>query len=134
MTPERWRQITEMFHAASERDPARREAFLAEACRDDPTLRREVEAMLVGLDHAGQFGETPLFASASRPGAASPLDIIQLAAGSQLGPYQILGLLGAGGMGQVYKAFDPRLHREIAIKTAAERFTTGASRCIYSTR
>jgi predicted Ser/Thr protein kinase len=50
-------------------------------------------------------------------------DVIQLAPGSQLGPYQILSLLGAGGMGQVYKAFDPRLHREIAIKIAAERFS-----------
>ena len=123
MTPERWRQITEIFHAAREREPARREAFLAEACRDDPTLRREVEAMLVGLDHAGQFGETPLFASASLPGPASPLDVIPLAPGAQLGPYRILSLLGAGGMGQVYKAFDPRLHREIAIKIAAERFS-----------
>jgi len=123
VTPERWRQITEIFHAARERDPARREAFVAEACCDDPTLRREVEAMLVGLDAAGQFGETPLFASASRPEPAAPLDVIQLAPGSQLGPYQILSLLGAGGMGQVYKAFDPRLHREIAIKIAAERFS-----------
>ena len=123
MTPERWREITEIFHAARDRDPARREAFVAEACRDDPTLRREVEAMLVGLDDAGQFGETPLVASASRPEPASPLDVIQLAPGSQLGPYQILSLLGAGGMGQVYKAFDPRLHREIAIKIAAERFS-----------
>ena len=50
-------------------------------------------------------------------------DVTGLAPGSQLGPYQILSLLGAGGMGQVYKAFDPRLHREIAIKIAAERFS-----------
>ena len=123
MTPERWRRITEIFHAARERDPASREAFVAEACGHDPTLRREVEAMLAGLDRAGQFGETPLFASASRPELASPLDVVHLPPGSQLGPYQILSLLGAGGMGQVYKAFDPRLHREIAIKIAAERFS-----------
>jgi non-specific serine/threonine protein kinase len=123
MTPERWRQITEIFHAARERDPASREAFVADACRDDPTLRREVDAMLVGLRDAGQFGETPLFASSSRPEPAFPLDVIQLTPGSQLGPYQILSLLGAGGMGQVYKAFDPRIPREIAIKIAAERFS-----------
>jgi serine/threonine protein kinase/tetratricopeptide (TPR) repeat protein len=123
MRPERWRQITEIFHAARERDAASREAFVAEACGEDPTLRQEVEAMLVGLDRAGQFGETPLLASASRPESGSPLDVVQLPPGSQLGPYQILSLLGAGGMGQVYKAFDPRLHREIAIKIAAERFS-----------
>jgi non-specific serine/threonine protein kinase len=123
MTPERWHQITATFHAARERDPAHREAFIADACRDDPTLRREVEAMLAGLDHAGRFGESPLFASASRPEPPPPRDVIQLAPGSQLGPYQIRGLLGAGGMGQVYKAFDPRLHREIAVKVAPERFS-----------
>ena len=123
MTPERWRQITEIFHAARERDPERREAFVAEACRDDPTLRREVEAMLAGLDDAGQFGETPLFVSDSQPEPPPPRDVSPLAPGSQLGPYQILGLLGAGGMGQVYKAFDPRFPREIAIKIAVERFS-----------
>ena len=106
MTPERWRQITEIFHAARERDPAGREAFVAEACRDDQTLRQEVEAMLVGLDDAGQFGENPLFASASRPEPASPLDVIQLAPGSQLGPYQILSLLGAGGMDGVPRSLE----------------------------
>lgn len=123
VTPERWRRITEIFHGARERDPARREAFVAEACRDDPTLRPEVEAMLAGLDGAGQFGETPLFASASGSEPASSPDVVHLAPGSQLGPYRILSILGAGGMGQVYKAFDPRLHREIAIKIAAERFS-----------
>jgi eukaryotic-like serine/threonine-protein kinase len=87
MTAERWRQITEIFHAAREHDPASREAFVAQACRDDPTLRQEVEAMLVGLDRAGQFGERPLFASASRPEPVRTIDVIQLAPGSQLGPY-----------------------------------------------
>ena len=123
MTPERWRQITKIFHAACEREPARREAFVAEACGDDPALRLEVEAMLVGLANASQIGEIPLFASASRSGPASPLDVRQLAPGSFLGPYRILSLLGAGGMGQVYKALDPRLDREIAIKVAVERFS-----------
>ena len=124
MTPERWRQITEIFHSARQLDPASRETFIAEACGDDTMLRREVEAMLVGLDHAGEFGETPLFAASSPPEPPPPADdVMHLAPGSQLGPYQILSLLGSGGMGRVYKAFDPRLPREIAIKVAAERFS-----------
>jgi serine/threonine protein kinase len=120
MTPERWHQLTEIFHAARVLDAASRKTFVADACRDDPTLQREVDAMLAGLDHAGQFGETPLFATSPEP---SPPAVRHLAPGSQLGPYQILSPLGSGGMGQVYKAFDPRFPREIAIKMAAERFS-----------
>jgi hypothetical protein len=50
MTPERRRRITEIFHAARERDRAQRESFVAEACRGDARLQREIEAMLVALD------------------------------------------------------------------------------------
>ena len=123
MTPERWRRITEIFHAAREHDPAHRESFVADACRDDATLRRDVEEMLGGLDCAGRFGEAPLFAAALPSLSAPSGDVIPLAPGSQLGPYELRGILGAGGMGQVYKAYDSRLHREIAIKVAAERFS-----------
>ena len=98
MTPERWRQITELFHAAREREPTRRAAFLAEACHEDPTLRPEVESLLAGHDDGGKFDLSPAFKSASKPESAAPT---KLATGSQLGPYQILGFLGAGGMGQV---------------------------------
>ena len=64
MESERWQQVTEIFHAALASDPARREAFLADACGGDATLRGEVEA-LVGAHHeAGPFGETPLFVPA----------------------------------------------------------------------
>ena len=78
MTPERWRQITQLFHAARERDPAQRDTFLADACREDPALQREVAAMLAGHEHAGQLGEVPLFTPASR-----------LEPGFSLGPYPI---------------------------------------------
>jgi eukaryotic-like serine/threonine-protein kinase len=123
MTPERWRQVTGLFHGARGRDPAGRDAFLSDACRGDPTLRPEVEAMLAGLDHAGRFGDDPLVASGSQPEPGpSPL-VVQLAAGSELDRYRILGHLAGGGMGQVYRAFDPRLHREVAIKVCAARFS-----------
>src|SRR5258707_11444418 len=123
MTSERWHWITELFHAARPQDPAGRELFLAEKCRNDPTLRSEVEAMLAGHDGAGNFGESPLFVSSSSSDQGSTPDVTAIAPGAQLGPYEIRSLLGRGGMGEVYKAFDSRLQREIAIKVSTERFS-----------
>jgi Tol biopolymer transport system component len=117
MTPERWRQITELFHAVRERDPARRETFLADACREDPALQREVAAMLAGHEHAGQLGEVPLFTPISR-----------LEPGFSLGPYRIERLIGAGGMGEVYRARDTKLGRDVAIKILPRTFTTDPER------
>jgi serine/threonine protein kinase len=90
MTPERWCQIEELYQAA--RDPEKRTAALAQA---DPELRREVEALLA------QEGESTA---------------TQFAAGTQLGPYKIEAQIGAGAMGEVFRAHDTRLHRTVAIK------------------
>ena len=100
MTPERWRQITDIFHAARTRDSAERDAFVASRCGDDRALRREVEAMLAAQRRAGRFGEIPG----------------TLTSGDRLGPYEILSFLGVGGMGQVYRARDTKLHRDVAVK------------------
>src|SRR5580704_17106917 len=117
MTPERWRQITELFHAAREHDPAQRDTFLADACREDPALQREVAAMLAGHEHAGPFGEVPPFTPASR-----------LEPGFSLGPYRIERLIGAGGMGEVYRARDTTLGRDVAIKILPPLFTSDPER------
>ncbi len=61
MTPERWRQITGVFHAALERDAAARGALLDEACAGDLALRAEVDAMLAAHRDAGPFGDDPVF-------------------------------------------------------------------------
>jgi hypothetical protein len=62
MTPERWRQITAIFHAALAHDEVNRVAFVVSSCGTDSTLRREVESMIAAHENAGRFGDTPLFA------------------------------------------------------------------------
>lgn len=107
MIPNRWHAITEIFHAAIVRDAVARAAFVAEACRDNPSLRDEVEALIAAHDAASSFGSGPAF------GAQPEL---LLAPGTQFGPYRIETRVGSGGMGEVYRARDTRLDRIVAIK------------------
>ena len=106
MTPERWRQVTAIFHAARGREPAIRAAFLDQACAGDASLRSEVDSLLAGHEDAGRAGTS----------AVSTGGLPQLSPGTAFGQYRIEGLVGSGGMGQVYRATDPRLHRTVAIK------------------
>ena len=70
MTPERWRQITDVFHAALARDTAAREAFLEQACGADRDLRGEVDALLAAHRDAGRFGESAVARAEPRSAAA----------------------------------------------------------------
>src|SRR5688572_14782621 len=128
MKSDRWHQITDMFHAARERDPARRAAFLADACREDVTLRQEVEAMLDGDANAGCFGETPLFTQSAGGSRLRANQKMTLDPGRCLGPYEIIAALGAGGMGEVYRAHDTRLSRDVAIKVLPRTFANNTER------
>ncbi len=112
MTPGRWRQLEELYDAVKDLSPAERSARLKDA---DPELRSAVEAIFAqdgsALEHPAWEGRASLLQTGT---------IVK--AGMQLGPYKIERQIGAGGMGEVYRATDTRLAREVAIKTCRQEF------------
>jgi serine/threonine protein kinase len=122
MDQHRWKRIERLYHSALQRDPEQRNSYLAQECRDDEELRREVESLL-------EQQESPAEQLLDRPAVERARNFLDetsdsgFAAGTQLGPYQILGPLGVGGMGRVYQAHDSRLGRNVAIKISHERFS-----------
>ena len=112
---DRWERVKSVFAEAIERPASERTSFVAAACADDEWLRREVESLLDSDRRAESFIETPA-AALLRQSAPVESDQSELPAGTFLGPYEILGFLGAGGMSRVYRARDTRLGRIVAIK------------------
>ncbi|HET6843104.1 MAG TPA: protein kinase [Candidatus Angelobacter sp.] len=107
MTPERWSRIKEIFSAVLDRSAEDRQLAILEACQGDTELQAELQQLLAQHDEMGQFleGDSPVSAA----GLLNPNDILA-------GRYEIIALLGSGGMGEVYEVEDKELGGRIALK------------------
>ena len=125
MTPQRWRQVEDLCHACLECAVEERGAFLAQACTGDDDLRREVESLIANETSAAPFLSVPAAAVA---GPAVLDHAGGVLVGQRLGPYVIRALIGVGGMGEVYRAHDSTLGRDVAIKVLPPAFSADADR------
>jgi serine/threonine-protein kinase len=123
MPSDRWQRLEQLYHSACHRAPAERAAFLDDACGGDMTLRRDLDSMLA--QESRSFLETPALKAAAHLMSASETAALT---GRTLGVYQIQGSIGAGGMGEVYRAHDTRLGRDVAIKVLPRSFGDDANR------
>ena len=119
MRTERWALIERLFHEALELDPQKHARFLDEACAGDAALKAEVESLIAAWLEGS---------SLKLPPADNPPTPTALAAGQRLGAYEVLSLAGAGGMGEVYRARDAKLRRDVALKLLPSHFADDAAR------
>ncbi|MCI0488006.1 MAG: protein kinase [Blastocatellia bacterium] len=124
MKPEYWKKLDALFHEALALLPEARAAFLAEACSGDEHLREEVERLIAAHEREDSFLDTPVLAQMAEFAVERRESLV----GHRIGPYQVTGFLGQGGMGEVYLAEDTRLGRKVALKLLPELFTKDEDR------
>jgi serine/threonine-protein kinase len=131
VSPERWRHVEDLFHAARERAPGERGAFLEAACSGDDELQREVASLLALAEAAETFIDRP----AAELMGGGPTGPVQEGVGGVPGPvagavldgkYRVEALVGRGGMGEVYRARQLNLRRTVAVKVLRARFLRDA--------
>ncbi len=126
MTIRRERDLEQICLSALERPAADRAAFLVDACGCDEELRREAESLIARDWAAASFLEVPPISGALS--ASFAVAVPTMAAGDCIGPYAIVSRIGSGGMGEVYRARDAALDREVAVKVLPSLFTSDPQR------
>ena len=125
MSPERWQNVERLYHAARAQPVDARAGFLDAACAGDVDLQREVESLLAEPTSANGILDEPALVVAAQM-ISNPVGTMMI--GRRIGAYQVQTLLGAGGMGEVYRARDTKLGRDVAIKILPRAFTSDPER------
>ncbi len=127
MAEDRWNEIEALFHAAQDCPPDRRAELLAQA---DPDVRREVESLLAQRSRTGPLDRLAVDLLQSEEIFDVGLDhhITQLELGQSFGSYTLVSALGRGGMGEVFRARDTKLDRDVAIKVMSAPFVSDPER------
>src|SRR5262247_527349 len=127
MSPEQWKKLDALFHEVLELQGEARAIHLAKVCRDDEELREEAMRLIAAHEREGSFIDSPIFAG---PEGLTNDEDNESPVGRRIGPYQVVSLLGQGGMGKVYLSEDIRLERKVALKVLPAAVTQDPDRLL----